>query len=383
MELTPATVPPFAGDPYPDLHRLSYQFLQNIKVSHKYISRLAGALPISPSLTEVQVRFGEDSASSIAIHNVLGDFAAGSVSKRETFLTIWDRLRDHEDLRHELDALLRHDHARWSPQDFRPLQNTTILHVPDFLQPQHEPSLPVPRFSNGAASSSALQCASDPVMDPALLHSPFEPTQPAIGNESLNLMPERSTNHHGHDGGPIALSPHSYAPVPPSPATESQFHVSPFTQHTPLAMSWQQVHSYPSYVDYTGVAAHEGHTSQLDMTPHLQHSQYHAEGWSSSPHATPDVQSTFRQEHVGGYHTSPQAVSHDSTLQSTPSNRSYYFDNHVPVQETVPAPPHGNPLLDPDLRFAHPFSIHNQSHQHGPGEPGRVGESGEQLPGQY
>lgn len=95
------------------------------------------------------MRFGEDSRETMMIHNVLGEFRTGKISKRDTHSFILNMLDDHSDLGKDLMSIIIHEDARWGPGDFnlarvgssRPPTSQTIPHL---LQPAHEPAVRLP-----------------------------------------------------------------------------------------------------------------------------------------------------------------------------------------------------------------------------------------------
>ncbi|KAH7068730.1 hypothetical protein FB567DRAFT_158057 [Paraphoma chrysanthemicola] len=94
-------------------------------------------------LENMKLRFGEHSYESAKIHDITRKFGRGEISKKETFSIISDTIRNHDDLRHDLLAILNHEEARWAPGDFDLPQEP----VPQFLQPAHQPQMRLPSLS--------------------------------------------------------------------------------------------------------------------------------------------------------------------------------------------------------------------------------------------
>ncbi|KAF2024825.1 hypothetical protein EK21DRAFT_117400 [Setomelanomma holmii] len=105
---------------FPALNQVSLVFLENMKI-----------------------RFGEQSYEAAKIHDILGQFASGEISKRHTISTILNIISGHDNLRHDLFAILNHDDARWTPRDF----DLSPKSVPQFLQLTHEPQMCLPSIS--------------------------------------------------------------------------------------------------------------------------------------------------------------------------------------------------------------------------------------------
>ncbi|XPS69220.1 hypothetical protein M3J07_001488 [Ascochyta lentis] len=118
-----------ANDQPSSLRVLSLEFLENLKA-----------------------RFGEQSPQSCNVHETLGAFKRGEISKRDVHKTIIDTLEGHDDLRQRLMDILLHPEARWAPGDFDlPVeqQMQPILEpIPQFLQPAHQPQMRLPSISS-------------------------------------------------------------------------------------------------------------------------------------------------------------------------------------------------------------------------------------------
>ncbi|KAF1911139.1 hypothetical protein BDU57DRAFT_111508 [Ampelomyces quisqualis] len=106
----------------------------------------------------VKAKFGDQSPETLAIYGVLDRFKHSKITKRETLSTICDILGHCNNLKHDLLEVLNHQDARWGPEDFD-LPVPTEQHIPQFLQPVHEPQMRLPSIST-LWNSSKQNCPS-------------------------------------------------------------------------------------------------------------------------------------------------------------------------------------------------------------------------------
>jgi hypothetical protein len=81
------------------------------------------------------------------IHEALGKFKRGEISKRQTLSIISDTLGSHYDLTHDLMKILKHQDSRWGPGDFDLPPLPALERAPCFLRPIHAPQMRLPSIS--------------------------------------------------------------------------------------------------------------------------------------------------------------------------------------------------------------------------------------------
>ncbi|KAI2486964.1 hypothetical protein Ptr902_01097 [Pyrenophora tritici-repentis] len=106
-------------------------------------------------LSNIKLRFGDNSSEVATILNVLGAFRAGKASKKDTLITIRITLGNQIDLKQDLMNILFHGDADWGMGDFdfschQPTNPPSPS--PRFLQPVHQPQmhLPSPTWFKGS-----------------------------------------------------------------------------------------------------------------------------------------------------------------------------------------------------------------------------------------
>lgn len=194
----------------------------------------------------MQRNFGQHSQQSATIHSVLDGFQGRGLSKREAYFVIFDQLGSDDELKADLQAILEHADARWDPRDFQqehvhPLSVPQV--VPQFLQPQHQPQLPMPHVSSFWNTNLHTQSIllPQPSINPVLLHN--QKTTPHKGGQDtdsflmqdLNEPPSDPYGYHG-----------LYQPVfPNKPESCEQSH-SPASLGSPSSAS-QITNAYPTF----------------------------------------------------------------------------------------------------------------------------------------
>ncbi|RMZ74636.1 cytosine deaminase [Pyrenophora seminiperda CCB06] len=118
-------------------------------------------------LSNIKLRFGNDSAEIAKIFNVLGAFRAGKTSKKDTLVAIRMALGNQEDLKQDLMNVLFHRDADWGMGDFdfsyHPPANPPSSN-PHFLQPTHQPQTHLPSMSPTLFGGSQAYLSSTPAV---------------------------------------------------------------------------------------------------------------------------------------------------------------------------------------------------------------------------
>ncbi|KAF2651022.1 hypothetical protein K491DRAFT_682513 [Lophiostoma macrostomum CBS 122681] len=332
-----STIPERPEDRFSDLRKQSVDFLENIKC-----------------------RFREHSQESTTIHNALGDFSVRKMRKAEVYFIIFDLLGSQPDLKQDFQAIFHHEDADWEFQDFErpgPAYSSPPAQIsPDFLQPQHQPQLPMPPLTSFWQTGSYIQPTPTPSssINPDLLYPQVQEglldgrfvggsqTLQQDSNDDGRAYAPLHTEYHsdGHDDMHFAV-PENSSPTLLPPFSSFQQHTSPEMNYAEYSDMSYCGHSYAPQVDE---AVHEqiGYVlpsfslkeawdiAQFENTQHAHH--------------TTNVYEQHRVEASDNVHhePTPQLMSpQQSSVEATPSVLS------APV---VPLRPQPTFVMEPPKR---------------------------------
>ncbi|KAL7770168.1 hypothetical protein CFE70_000101 [Pyrenophora teres f. teres 0-1] len=118
-------------------------------------------------LSNIKLRFGDESSEVATIFNVLGAFRAGKASKRDTLVAIRIALGSQTDLKQDLMNILFHGDADWGMGDFNFSCHQPAnppIPSPPFLQPAHQPQMHLPSISPTWFEGSQLYLSNIPAV---------------------------------------------------------------------------------------------------------------------------------------------------------------------------------------------------------------------------
>lgn len=176
---------------------------------------------MKPKLTpHAQNRFGEQSRQSNIVHETLGAFNRGEISKRDVHKIILDTINGHDDLKQELMDILTHPEASWAPGDFElPTEEQIqpfLESTPHFLQPTHKPQMRLPSIpSSWFPLPQAEYTASSGVFGgyDSYCNTGSSPGLPALAPFQLPDSPTHTWPNHGGNSAYTHIDDN--LPVPP------------------------------------------------------------------------------------------------------------------------------------------------------------------------
>lgn len=294
------------------------------------------------SLTWLQNRFGPNSHQSASVHNKLGEFLTGETSKRDTYFKILDELQNNTDLKGDFQAILHHGDAQWGPLDFQPETSEVNTHVsPDFLQPDHRPSLPMPTVStfwDAGHYNRPMQFA-QPSINPELLHGQLDMSYPT-SREYRPHMYHAASETQGNN----------YMSRDPSG----------FIEHGDTTEYSRSTHTIPSalnttnpYYEFSELNPHSlsthGHEQALTFSASINSGYSHGLGMSSTVHQmTSYPQPSFSLKEAWNRAQYGNAAAHIQNVEtdySIPRTTSPVKSTSIPTPSLI-----GTPKVEPPPR---------------------------------
>jgi hypothetical protein len=240
---------------------------------------------------------------------------------------------------------LNHEDAQWRPTDFQPESSGVDTHVsPDFLQPDHRPSLPMPTVStfwNTGHYNRPLQ-PTQPAINPELLHGQVEvpyPTNREYRSHGYYMTPDvlgnssvtQNTDQPGFFNGETTPYSKSFASSMPSAATHSYCHFNEPHSHNFSTNGYTQ--PFPN-----SASIKDG----LDQEPELSSPVRQAAG---HPHYSFSLNEAWNRAQ---YDNSAACAQNGENYYNGPTASSFEGERHEPLLQFV-SPEKSSSIPTPSL----------------------------------